>query len=154
MASPLPTILEHLASHNVSYERLDHEAVYTSDQAAAVRGIVASQGAKSLLLKTKAGFILAVVPGDCRLDSKKLKTLLGVKELRFATRDEVQQTMGCEIGACYPFGTLLGLRTVVDERLLTNSTISFNPGDHRVTLKISAADYVRSAQPELADIVS
>lgn len=59
---------------HVRYARIEHEPVYTSEQAASVRGASMSQAAKSLLFKTKEGeFVLVVLPGDKRADSKKLK---------------------------------------------------------------------------------
>jgi len=152
-SNPYEAILRVLDGAHIQYERLEHEPVYTSEQAAAVRGLSLQQGAKSLLFKTKHGFVLVVVPGDKRVDSKKLKKHLGVSDVRFASPDEVKEQMGCEIGSCYPLGTVAGLRTIVDKSLGANEVISFNPGSHTVSIKMSYADYQRAARPELADVV-
>lgn len=150
---PYKALMRLLDEARVRYERLEHEPVYTSEQAAAVRGLSLQQGAKSLLFKTKQGFVLVVVPGDCRVDSKKLKRYLGVSDARFASPEEVKAHMGCEIGSCYPLGVVAGLRTIVDKSLGTNDIISFNPGRHTISIKMSYTDYERLAQPELADVV-
>ncbi len=72
---------------------LRHEPVFTSEQAAARPWCsTMSSGAKALILKAGGGFVMAVVPADRKLDSKKARAALGVKELAFlATREEVEQ---------------------------------------------------------------
>lgn len=137
MINPYEEIINLLKTNNISYKETEHEPVYTSEQAAKVRGISVSQGAKSLLLKCESDFILVVLPGDRKLDSKKLKNLLKIKEFRFALPEEVKDKMGCEIGACYPFGNLIGLPTYVDISLSKNEIISFNPGLHTRSIEIN-----------------
>jgi|SRR5579884_15429 len=149
---PYEKITNFLKSHNIAYEEIEHEAVFTSEQAAKVRGMSMNQGAKSLLLRSGGEFVLAVLPGDKRLDSKKIRQILGRKELCFATPEEVEKVMGCQIGACYPFGSLLNIRTLVDNSLSKNEIISFNPGVHTKSVKIRWEDYKSLTSPELVDI--
>ena len=152
---PYGAILKLLAETGVPYEEISHEPVFTSEQAAAIRGMKLEQGAKSLLLKTKEGaFVLCVLPGHKRADSKKLKALLGTKSIRFATPEEVIEHMGCEIGACYPFGNVAGLRTLVDESLGQNDIISFNPGRHDVSIKMRYADYIGLVNAEVVNLTT
>lgn len=106
MQNPYQAIVDLLNSHGVSFETIEHEPVFTSDQAATVRGITTEAGAKSLLLNTDGSFVLCILPGSKKLDTKKVKKLIRVKNLRFATPEEVLDVMGCEVGACYPFGNL------------------------------------------------
>jgi prolyl-tRNA editing enzyme YbaK/EbsC (Cys-tRNA(Pro) deacylase) len=42
------------------------------------------------VLKAGERFVMAVVPADRKLDSKKAREAFGVKALRFATREEVE----------------------------------------------------------------
>ena len=151
---PYPAIITALEAAQVPYERLEHAPVFTSEQAAAVRGLSLAQGAKALLFKAKVGFVLVVLPGNRRVDSKKLRQLLGVNDVRFASPDEVQAQMGCTIGSCYPLGYLAGLRTLVDASLGANARISFNPGRHDVSITMRYQDYVRLAQPETVSVVT
>lgn len=150
--TPYEKIIQFLREKGIEYEEFEHEPVYTSEQAAKVRGISAREGAKSLLLKVAGGFVLIILPGDMRMDSKKLKNLLGAKEVRFALPEEVKQVMSCAIGACYPFGNLIGIRTIADKTLLENENISFNPGVHNKTIKMKSNDYLSNVNPEMADV--
>ena len=153
MKDPYEAIIGLLDETHTAYEQIEHAPVFTSEQAAAIRGMTLKQGAKSLLMKTKEGlFVLVVLPGDKRVDSKKLKALLGTKEIRFASPDEVEASMGCKIGSCYPFGVIAGLRTLVDESLADNAVISFNPGRHDISIKMKYTDYVTLSHPEVMSV--
>jgi Ala-tRNA(Pro) deacylase len=149
---PFDEIVTLLRSHSIKFEELNHEPIITSEQAAVVRGLSMHSGAKSLLLKTGDQFILAVLPGDKKLDSKKLRDVLGVKHLHFATPTEVEEVMGCQIGSCYPFGSIAETKMVVDPSLGENEFISFSPGIHNKSIKISWADYLKATDTKLIDI--
>lgn len=153
MTDPYEAILRLLDEAHIAYEKFEHEPVHTSEEAAAVRGVSMSQASKALLFKTKEGnFVLVVLPGDKRADSRKLKDLLQTKSIRFATPEEVVEQMGCKIGSCYPLGIIAGLRTLVDKSLGENESIFFNPGRHDVSIKMPYADYVRIARPDMVTI--
>lgn len=152
MDSPHKAIVKFLADNKVPFDLITHEPVYTSEQAAKVRGMSAEMGAKALLLKTSDEFIMAVLPGSKRLNSKKLKEILKVKALRFATPQEVEEIMHCQIGSCYPFGNLINIKTIVDPSLGNNEIIAFNIGLHNKSIKIKWEDYLRVVKPSLNDI--
>ena len=126
--SPYEKIIELLKTNSVWFEKLEHEPVYTSEQAAAVRGMDLESGAKALLFKADNDFVLVVLGGHKKVDWKKLKQLLAVKKIRMATSEEVIDQMGVEVGACYPFGNVAGLRTLADKSLAEQEIISCNPG--------------------------
>jgi Ala-tRNA(Pro) deacylase len=140
-----------LETGNVPFKVLRHEPVFTSEQAAAVRGVPLASGAKALIIKA-ADFVMLVLPADRKLDSRKARDGLGVKSLRFATREEVEQITGLQPGAIPPFGSLFGLKTYCDPALTENVTINFNAGDHAISVQMAAADYVRLEQPALVCI--
>ena len=152
MVNPYQKIINLLKTNNIPYKETEHEPVYTSEQAARVRGISINQGAKSLLLKCGNDFILAVLPGDRRLDSKKLKNILKIKNFRFALPEEVRDKMGCDIGACYPFGNLIELPTYVDNSFSKTNIISFNPGLHTRSIEIKWQDFYSLIKPKMVDI--
>jgi Ala-tRNA(Pro) deacylase len=155
MRCPYEGIINLLHLHGVEYESIEHDPVHTCEQAAAVRGLKLEQGAKSLLFKYKADevtFVLVVVPGHKRVNSKELKRILRVKDVRFASPEEVNEQMGCKIGSCYPFGNIAGLRTLIDESFSSNEIVSFNPGRHDVSIKMRYADYQKIAQPEIVSV--
>lgn len=138
-----------LRRHDVAFRTLRHAPVFTSDEAARVRGTPLASGAKALVCKGGPGFVLFVVPADRRLDSHAVRQARGWRKLRFATRDEVAELTGLAPGAIPPFGSLFGLPTFCDERLGDNDVINFNAGDHGVSVSMRYADYARVEKPEL-----
>jgi Ala-tRNA(Pro) deacylase len=152
----MATIFERLESwltaQLVPFTVLRHEPVFTSEQAAAVRGTPLASGAKALLVKAGDAFRLLVLPADRKLDNRKARTALGVKALRFATREEVAHWTGLEPGAIPPFGSVFGLPTACDPKLAENAAINFNAGDHAISVSMSYADYVAVEKPALLDI--
>ncbi len=151
MSTPYESIKEAISAY--PYDDFEHEPVYTSEQAAEQRAdLTTRNGAKSILVKHKNGFNLLVTTGDSKLSSSKVRKLLGIKEFRFATPEEVVEQMGCEIGACYPFGNLIDVEMFVDQLLATNEKIAFNPGVHSRTIVMNWSDYESAVRPKMADI--
>ena len=140
-----------LKGHGIAFEVLRHEPVYTSEEAAEVRGTPLSSDAKALVCKGEGQFVMFVVPADCRLASKRVRRARGWRKLRFANRDEVLRLTGLTPGAIPPFGSLFDLPTLCDAGLGNSETINFIAGDHGISVSMRFADYVRVEEPELGD---
>jgi Ala-tRNA(Pro) deacylase len=148
MASVFERLRDHLERAGVAFTVLEHEPVFTSEQAAAVRGTPLSSGAKALVMKAGERFVMLVLPADRKLDSRKAKTGLAVKALRFASKEEVEQLTGLQPGSIPPFGSLFGLPTYCEPALAENPSINFNAGDHAISIQMSHADYSAVEKPE------
>jgi Ala-tRNA(Pro) deacylase len=138
-----------LDSKGVAYDVSRHAPVFTSEEAAKVRGAPLSSGAKALICKAAGEFVLFVMPGDRRLDSKLVRKAFNLRSLRFATREEVEQLTSLLPGSIPPFGKLFGFATYCDEQLAAQSRINFNAGDHSISVNMSFADYAAVEEPRL-----
>ncbi|HEV7225142.1 MAG TPA: YbaK/EbsC family protein [Pirellulales bacterium] len=138
-----------LTSRAIEHRVLRHAPVFTSAEAATVRGAELASGAKALICKADGQFVFFVLPADRKLASKAVRGSRGWKSFRFADRDEVLQLTGLTPGAIPPFGSLFGLQTLCDARLAEQATIHFNAGDHAISISMSCADYLSVEQPEL-----
>ena len=149
------TVLERIRAflneHHVDFQVTSHRPVYTSTEAARVRGESLQSGAKALILKVDDGFALFVLPGDRRMNSKRIKRAAGVKHLRFATPEEVETLTGLTIGSIPPFGSLFGIRTFCDPLLGQSEQINFNAGEHTVSIRMRYVDYIAVERPVLAE---
>jgi len=141
-----------LVQAGVSFKHLHHAPVYTSAEAAAIRGVSLHSGAKALILKGKNDFFMGVLPADMALDSSRLRKEIGSKRMRFATKEEVLKITGLTPGSIPPFGSLFGLRTFCDQRLAENERINFNAGSHNDSLQIAYGDYVRYECPSVIQL--
>lgn len=137
-----------LDENHVPYRVSEHEPVYTSEQAAEVRGVELRTGVKALVLRTKEeGFAMGLVAGDRTIDLKRLAKIVGTKKLRLASPEEVLKRTGCEIGSVHPFGSLHGLPTYLDTSILENDTVNFNAGLHTVSIEMKASDLIDATKP-------
>ena len=134
-----------LIEKNIPFEEFEHEAVYTSEQAAAVRGLgSAKEGIKSMIFGTETGkFILVLNPGDKKIDTKKIARLEKVNRLFLASPEKVEKIAGIPIGCVAPFGLKTRLKTYLNEELFENDYLYFNPGSHTKTIKIKAGDLLK-----------
>jgi len=140
---------ELLRRHAVSFKEQRHEPVFTSKEAARVRGTSLASGAKALICRADEQFVMFVLPADRRLASKFVRQQLGLRSLRFASREEVAELTGLQPGSIPPFGSLFHLTTYCDDRLRAQPVINFNAGDHTISISLTFADYVRVEEPVL-----
>jgi Ala-tRNA(Pro) deacylase len=138
-----------LSAAGVAFGVLRHEPVFTSEQAAAVRGSSLASGAKALVCKLDDAFVMFVLPADRKLASKAVRQALGAKSLRFADREEVARLTELAPGSIPPFGSLFDLPTYCDARLGEQETINFNAGDHGISVSMSYADFAAVERPNL-----
>ncbi len=136
-----------LSSRNVPFSLTSHRPVYTSAEAAEVRGESLHSGAKALVVKADERFVLLVLPGDHQLDSKVARRMLGAKSIRFAGKDEVAAVTGLQPGSIPPFGSLFGLKTFCDASLKECEDINFNAGTHTESIRMKYADYEAAERP-------
>lgn len=140
-------ILLLLDEHKFKYQALSHPPVKTSADAAAIRDLSPDQGAKALVCFSDHKPIMVVLPGSKRLDTKSFKSKFAVKDLRFASTEELLQLTGLIPGAVPPFGHLFGLPTYLDTSLSGVNQIAFNAGDLTKSVIMNYSDYLKLASP-------
>lgn len=150
----LAQIKELLATEGIAYDIAEHAPVRTSEEAAKVRNTDASIGAKALIFYADAKPILIVLPGNKRVDTKKFKHAFAVKDLRMASKEEVLQLTGLEVGSIPPLGKVLNLHSYYDNLLKTHEQAAFNAGELTVSIILRAEDLIRIENPEFGDIVT
>jgi Ala-tRNA(Pro) deacylase len=148
-ASVFDRLEQLLGGKAIRYDVLRHAPVFTSEEAAAVRGTPLASGAKALICKADERFIMIVLAADRKLASKDVRKAAGIKSLRFASREEVEQITGLAPGSIPPFGSLFNLPTWCDERLAEQPRINFNAGDHAISISMAYSDYLAAEQPTL-----
>ena len=102
---------EMLDARGVAFDVMHHEPVFTSEEAARVRGTTLASGAKALICKADGEFVMVVLPADLRLASKQLRRTESIRSLRFASGDEVSELTGLKPGSIPPFGSLFNIPT-------------------------------------------
>ena len=125
----------------------------------ALRGHVPASAAKCLILLVKIGkkqtrYVLAVVPGDARLDLAAVRTLLGASYVAFADTGKAEQLAGSVTGTILPFSYDERLELIADPALLDCGELYFNAGRLDRSVALASDDYLRLADPRIARIIA
>jgi len=88
-------------------------------------------------------FLLAIVPGDCKINFKSAARAIGGKKSSFASPEMAQSLTECVMGAVPPFSFDDRLALRVDARLRDVGTLWFNAGALEKSIALNANDYRR-----------
>jgi Ala-tRNA(Pro) deacylase len=146
-----------LDEHGARYRLIDHEPEGRTELVSAMRGNRLEQAAKCIVLMVKIGkkvtkYVLAVVPGDAKVDLQAVKALMHGTYIAFASSDIAERLAGSVAGTILPFSFSPELDLVVDPSLLENEEIYFNAARLDRSLVLRTSDYVTLAKPRLGRI--
>jgi len=144
---------EERAPHRV----VEHEAEGRTELITRIRGNRLEQAIKSIVVQVRFGkkdkrYLLANVPGDCRIDLPAIQALFNGTDASIAPRDRAEQLAGCVIGSIPPFSFSDQLRVLADPLIGESEEVVFNAGRLDRSIFMRWDDYVRIAQPRLEKI--
>ena len=135
-------IYQFLASHSIPYDRVDHPAVYTCEQADKLVPPMPGADTKNLLVRDKKGrrHFLVVVSHEKTVDLKSLSTLLDVNGLSFASPERLMKYLGIEPGSVSLLAiindTECAVEVIMDEKLWQADVLKCHPLVNTSTLAI------------------
>lgn len=128
------------------------ETIHTAD-AAKVAGINLNQLTKSLvLIDNEKKLVMAVIPGNCRLEIPAIERLLGIKKLSLVPFDEAEKYSGYLPGATPPVGHRRKMEVVIDRKLLEFETIFGGGGDRDKLVELKVEDIIKFNEAKIAGI--
>ncbi|KKR05976.1 MAG: Aspartyl-tRNA synthetase [candidate division WS6 bacterium GW2011_GWF2_39_15] len=148
--SMVDRIKETLDSLGMVYKYMEHEEVRTSEEAAKIRGVDLSTGAKAMVIKSKeyeGKYIMVVIPADRQLDLEKVKNQLE-EEFEIAPAKEVEQYTGLKLGSIPPFARLLKMDLYFDKAMYDKETVAFNCGLRTASIIMKGSDLIKAANPD------
>jgi len=138
-----------LADLNIEYEKHDHPAVFTVEEAEQYdKGIDAGKS-KNLFLRNRKGnkFYLLVAESISKIDLKKLQSFLNENRLSFASPDRLKEYLGVTPGSVSPFGLIndssKSVKVLIDKGLLKFKKLGFHPNVNTSTIVIKTDDFKR-----------
>lgn len=140
-------IYQVLQELNISYEKHEHPAVYTTEQADRYYDGIDAGMSKNLFLRNRKGdkHYLVVVESSKKVDLERLGSLLNESKLSFASAERLLKYLGLTAGAVSPFGLINDANkevfVIVDNDLLKYQKLSYHPNINTATLVISIEDF-------------
>jgi Ala-tRNA(Pro) deacylase len=151
-------LIADLDAAGARYRLIDHAPEGRTELVSAMRGHDIAHAAKCLVVMVKIGkkqtrYVLAVVPGDARLDLDAVRELLGGTYVAFAGTEKAEELAGSVSGTVLPISYHPRLELVVDPTLLDAPELYFNAARLDRSVALVTEDYVRVAQPRVERIV-
>ncbi|KKS64644.1 MAG: hypothetical protein UV41_C0020G0013 [Candidatus Daviesbacteria bacterium GW2011_GWA2_42_7] len=121
---------------------VEYKVIDLPDTAVSVEDVVRLSGGqvkeeeiiKTLIVKTKTGdFVGRILQGKDRLKREVMD--------RLATKEEVLQIAGVEVGAVCPI--LLGIPMIIDKKVANLARVNMGSGDHLKGLEINLPDLLK-----------
>ncbi len=135
-----------LNEKGISYDKMEHEAVYTIDDMDRLgitsRGLVC----KNLFLRDAKGknHFLVSVPENKRVDLKALAAQIGSDRFSFASQQRLSKYLGVEPGCVSPLGILndesKSVTAVFDQELKSAVAVGVHPNDNTSTIWLAFSD--------------
>ncbi len=157
-------LLSRLNDLGIDVQTIEHEAVFTVEEARAHRGQLQGAHTKNLFLRDKKKRMwLIVCREDRSIDLKKLPSVIGSGRLSFGSAQRLMENLGVIPGAVTPFAVLndhgQNVRVAVERSLLDEAPWNFHPLDNARTTSIQPQDMLRFLEeqehaPQLVDLGS
>ncbi len=152
-----------LARHDIEYERYDHPAVYTVEEAQRLVPELPGAKTKNLFLRDGKGrrHFLVVVPARKRVDIKGLAKKIAAGRLSFASAQRLQKYLGVDPGSVTLLAVLNDpshqVELLIDADTWHSDMFQFHPLVNTATLLIPKAALekflsITGHQPEVIDV--
>ena len=146
---PAPGVYAALDALGITYDRHEHPAVFTAEDASKFWDPIPGTQCKNLFLRNKKGdrHYLVVVEISKRVDLKDLVTVVGDDRLSFGSPERLLAALGVTPGSVSPFGLLNdgagSVRVLLDEDLRGAERLIFHPNINTASVVVSWADLER-----------
>lgn len=132
---------------NIQYEEIEHNAVYTVEEAKYISNNIEGIGCKNLFLTDKKGnFLLLIMEENKRADIKNIEKTLEIKKLTFANEKELKEILGLNKGSCTPFGIINDKKHItllLIDKDLKGKKLLFHPNRNTATISIEFNDLLK-----------
>lgn len=139
---------EFLNKSGVNYEITEHKAVFNMEELGEVKLPYPEFDAKNLFVRDdkKQNYYLITIKGDKRVNLKEFRKKYGLRNLSFASAEELMKIMGLTPGSVTPLGLLNDEGHIVKFYLdseFNGTLIGVHPNDNTATVWLKSEDLIR-----------
>ncbi|MEM5801045.1 MAG: aminoacyl-tRNA deacylase [Candidatus Aenigmatarchaeota archaeon] len=123
-------------------------------EAAELTGLDPERITKSLvLLDEKNNPYIVIIPGNKKLDFKKVKSIFNLKKVHLAPLNEAKNYSGYEPGETPPLHYLNIKKVGIDKNLLKYDTIFGGGGNKNLIIEIKTQDIIKENKAVIGDFI-
>lgn len=131
---------------NIQYEEIEHEPIFTIEEAKAISRNIEGKGCKSLFLKNKKRYYLVLMDENKRADIKGIAKFINESQLSFASEERLKEILGLERGSVTPLGIINDednkVLLIIDDSL-RGQKLLVHPNTNTKTLSIAHDDLIK-----------
>lgn len=128
----------------IKYDILEHQAVYTVEEAKQLEDMIEGLGCKNLFLTDKKGnYFILVLEENKKANLKELAKLLNVSKLTFASEEALQEILGLEPGSVTPLSIINDKENkvlLIIDNDIVDKKILVHPNTNTKTMSIEFKD--------------
>lgn len=132
---------------NINYELIEHEAVFTVDDAKRIEDSIEGIGCKNLFLTdNKNNYYLVLIQEDKRLNIKEISKLVNANRLSFASTEQLMNILKLEKGSVTPLGIIndvSNIVTIIIDKDLKENKVLCHPNTNTRTISLEFDDLIR-----------
>lgn len=141
-------LYETLKKLNIDYEEIEHNAVFTIEEAlkenipSRIKGIEC----KNLFCKNKDLYYLIFLEASKRADLKKISEVVGVSHLSFASIEELKDILNLDMGSVTPLGIINDINnkvTLIIDQELKKEKVLVHPNINTKTISLEFEDLIK-----------
>lgn len=141
---------EQLKKLGISHEILEHPELVTVEDVQKYLGFGLDEALATLIMKTEKGYVAIIRRGDCSLDNKKIKKILGVESLVMANDVEFTELTGVVPGAAHVLHNVS--RTLIDQKIFEKEKINGGSGSLLYTFRYITNELKNIPNSQTVDI--
>ena len=133
----------------ISYERYEHPAVFTAEDASRHWDRIDGTQCKNLFLRNQKGtrHYLVILEYSKTADLRRVADQIGDGRLSFGSPERLMKSLGLTPGSVSPFGLINdrqhAVHVAIDRDLRSARRLSFHPNINTVTFTVSGDDFRR-----------
>lgn len=144
-----------LDSKGIKYKLLPHEKpVFTCEDVAKERNVPLNEMIKCILLVDKdKKYFLAYIISEKRVDTQKIREIIGCSRLSFASEQQIEEILGYRIGAIPPLLLKTEIPIIFDNGIIKKDEINISSGNPKEGLELSSKDLIELVKPIFGNII-
>jgi prolyl-tRNA editing enzyme YbaK/EbsC (Cys-tRNA(Pro) deacylase) len=127
-----------LKALDIEHKILEHPYLVNPDEVQGFLGETVADCVASLVMKADDKFVVILKKGNDHLNFKKIKKILKVGNLRFATKEEFVEITKLHFGAARIY--IPGLETYIDQRVFDKEYLNGGTGSFTCTFRYKTRD--------------
>jgi len=140
-----------LELRGIAFEETHHHDAYTAQAVAEHEHFSGHRVAKVVVVMVDGRPVELILPASRYVDLDRVQTVLGAREVRLATEQEIEKCFtDCAVGAIPALRHWEDVNVLMDRSLNVEGQILFQAGTHADAVRLNFRDWYEMVNPQVA----